>query len=293
VPPCACRGERTALTTIAPEATRVDDLSGREPVEPVEVVGGVDTHKDTHTAAVIDTAGRLVGSGTFAATGAGYGQLLGWLSSFGTLVLVGVEGTGVYGAGLAQYAQGQGVELVEVDRPDRKSRRFQGKSDPIDAEAAARAALGQVRTGKPKQRGGPVDALRTLRLARRSAVGHRADVMRQLKAVIVTAPDTLREQLRHLPNAVLIRTCAVLRPNVGDPLDVAVAEPLTAAKVTLRALARRWQTLTEEINEFDELITPLVAALNPDLLAHHGVGPDTAGQLIVTEVPPRPWRHRL
>jgi transposase len=270
------------MTTIAPEATRVDDTSGRKPVAVVEVVGGVDTHKDTHPAAVIDSAGRLLGSRTFAATGTGYGQLLGWLFSFGTLLLVGVEGTGVYGAGLAEHAQQQGVELVEVDRPDRKSRRFQGKSDPLDAEAAARAALARVRTGKPKQRGGAVDALRTLRVARRSAVQQRADVMRQLKAVLVTAPDTLREQLRYLPNAPLIRTCAGLRANVGDPLDVAVAEPLTAAKVTLRALARRWQTLTAEIDEFDELITPLVAALNPDLLARHGVGPETAGQLIVT-----------
>src|SRR3954468_2005988 len=270
------------MTTIAPERTPVDDTVGSELVEVVEVVGGVDTHKDTHTAAVIDSAGRLLGSRTFAATGTGYGQLLDWLVSFGTLLVIGVEGTGVYGAGLAEHAQGQGVDLVEVDRPDRKARRFQGKSDPIDAEAAARAALAQVRTGKPKQRGGPVDALRTLRVARRSAVQQRADVMRQLKAVLVTAPDALRGQLRTLPNAALIRTCAALRPLVGDPLEVAVADPLIAAKVTLRALARRWQALAEEIEEFDQLITPLVAALNPDLLARHGVGPDTAGQLIVT-----------
>jgi transposase len=106
--------------------------------------------------------------------------------------------------------------------------------------------------------------------------------MRQLKAVLVTAPEALRAQLRNLPDAALIGTCAALRPAVGDPLNVAVAEPLIAVKVTLRTLARRWQALTAEVNELEELITPLVAALNPDLLAHRGVGVDTAGQLLTT-----------
>jgi transposase len=264
------------MTTIAPHAAVVDPALERE------VLGGVDTHKDTHTAAVIDTVGRLLGSRQFRATAAGYAALLGWMRSFGPLLLVGVEGTGVYGAGLAEHLQAAGVALVEVDRPDRKRRRFDGKSDPIDAEAAARAALAQVRTGQPKQRGGSIDALRTLRVARRSAVQHRADVMRQLKALIVTAPEILRAQLRTLPDAALIRTCAALRPGVGDPHDVAVAEPLIATKVALRALARRWQSLTEEISDLEDLITPLVAALNPDLLARQGVGVDTAGQLLVT-----------
>src|SRR4051812_4665464 len=127
---------------------------------PVQVTGGVDTHKDTHTAAVVDSAGRMLGSARFSATGAGYTALLRWLGSFGALVLVGVEGTGVYGAGLARYLRGQGVPMVEIDRPDRKARRWQGKSDPVDAEAAARAALAQVRTGVPKHRDGTVEALR-------------------------------------------------------------------------------------------------------------------------------------
>jgi transposase len=107
----------------------------------VQVTGGVDAHKDTHTAAAVDAAGRALGSAQFPATVVGYAALLGWLRSFGTVVLVGVEGTGVYGAGLARYLAGQGVAMVEIDRPDRKTRRWQGKSDPVDAEAAARAAL--------------------------------------------------------------------------------------------------------------------------------------------------------
>jgi transposase len=264
------------MTTIAPST------AGTEATLDREVIGGVDTHKDTHTAAVIDTAGRLLSSAEFPASAAGYAALLEWLGGFGRVVLVGVEGTGVYGAGLAEHCQRQRVALVEVDRPDRKSRRFAGKSDPLDAEAAARAALAGVRTGQPKQRGGPVDALRTLRVARRSAMQQRADVMRQLKALVVTAPEQLRSQLRALPDANLIRTCAALRPAVADPLDLAVADPTVAAKVSLRVLARRWQQLSTELTELDALITPLVAALNPDLLARHGIGPDTAGQLLVT-----------
>jgi transposase len=263
--------------------TTMTPISPNTQVPPArEVVGGVDTHKDTHTAAVLDTSGRLLGSQQFRTTTAGYRALLDWLAGWGTVLLIGVEGTGVYGAGLVEHLQQHGVVLVEVDRPDRKSRRFAGKSDPLDAEAAARSALAQVRTGTPKQRGGPVDALRTLRVARRSAMQHRADVMRQLKALLVTAPEQLRAQLRDLPDASLLRTCAALRPQVGDPLDIAVAEPLTASKVGLRSLARRWQALTEDLTELDAVITPLVAALNPTLLARNGVGADTAGQLLVT-----------
>jgi transposase len=263
------------MTTIAlePDATTAPTAG--------EVVGEVDTHKDTHTAAAVDAAGRLLGTQTFATTAVGYQALLAWLQAFGRVVLVGVEGTGVYGAGLVELLQ-QHVTLVEIDRPDRKSRRFAGKSDPLDAVAAARAALSQVQTGTPKQRGGPIDALRTLRVARRSAVQHRATAMRQLKALLITAPDTLRAQLRDLPDAALIRTCAALRPAVGDPLDLAVAEPLTASKVALRSLARSYQRLTDEIADLDELLTPLVAAFNPTLLTRQGIGVDAAGQLLVT-----------
>jgi len=161
-----------------------------------EVTGGVDTHKDTHTVAALDASGRLLGHREFAATPAGYAGLLGWLRGFGQLVRVGIEGTGVYGAGLAGYLQGVGVELVEVDRPDRKTRRWQGKSDPVDAEAAARAAQSGRATGIPKTRGGQVDALRALRTARRSAVAARAEAQTQMKALILTAPEPLRTALR-------------------------------------------------------------------------------------------------
>lgn len=244
---------------------------------PTEVAGGVDTHQDTHTAAVIDQVGRVLGTECFPAGPAGYTALLAWMRSFGRLVRVGVEGTGVYGAGLARQLRDEHVEMVEVDRPDRKARRYQGKSDPIDAIAAARAALAGDRTGTPKQRDGRIEALRNLRVARRSAVDQRAEAQRQIKALVVTAPDDLRERLRGLPAKELIKVCAGLRPERAD-----AASPVTAAKIALRSLARRHQQLTEEIDDLDDLLEPLVAAINPGLVAANRVGTDVAGQLLVT-----------
>jgi transposase len=243
----------------------------------IEVAGGVDTHQDTHTAAVIDAVGRILGIEQFPATSPGYADLLAWMRRFGRLSRVGVEGTGAYGAGLARLLRDERVDVVEVDRPNRKTRRFQGKSDPIDAVQAAKTALAGDRTGTPKQRDGRIEALRNLRIARRSAVDQRADTQRQIKALIVTAPEELREQLRGLPVKALIAACANLQADRTH-----AAGPATAAKIALRSLARRHQQLTVEIADLDELLDPLVAAINPRLVATNGVGTDVAGQLLVT-----------
>ena len=224
----------------------------------IEVTGGVDTHQDTHTAVEVDAAGRVLGTREFAATAAGYRALLGWLRGHGALVLVGVEGTGVYGAGLARLLDAAAVPMVEVDRPDRKARRAQGKSDPADAIAAARAALAAVRTGVPKQRDGRVEALRNLRVARRSAVAGRATVLRQMRMLVVTAPEPLRASLRGRSARGLVAACAAARPDASN-----AADPAVAARVALRALARRHQQLTTEIDELDNTIAPLVAAAAP------------------------------
>lgn len=242
-----------------------------------DVFGGVDTHQDTHTAAIIDLVGRVLGTEQFPATASGYAALLAWMRGHGRLVRVGVEGTGAYGAGLARLLRDERVDVIEVDRPDRKTRRFQGKSDPIDAVQAAKAALAGERTGVPKQRDGRVEALRNLRVARRSAVEQRADTQRQMKTLIVTAPDELRAQLRGLSITKLIATCANLRPDRAD-----AAAPVTAAKLALRSLARRHQQLSTEITDLDELVEPLVATINPGLLTANGVGAETAGQLLVS-----------
>jgi transposase len=251
------------MTTIAQELT--------------EVTGGIDTHKDTHTAAAVDSAGRVLGVEQFTADAAGYRRLLTWLRSFGVLVLVGIEGTGAYGAGLACHLREQEVDMVEIDRPDRKSRRFQGKSDPVDAEAAARAALAAHRTGIPKQRDGRVEALRSLRVARRSAVRQRADLLRQMQALVITAPEGLRATLRELANTALVDTCARSRPDRSRAGD-----PTVGVRIALRSLARRHQHLSTEIDDLDELIAPLVTAICPALLDLNGAGPDVAGQLLVT-----------
>jgi transposase len=244
---------------------------------PAPVFGGVDTHADTHTAAVIDTAGRVLANQQFPATPVGYARLADWLAAHGQVQRVGVEGTGVYGAGLARHLAAAGVELVEVDRPDRKTRRFAGKSDPIDAEAAARAALSGRQTGVPKTRTGSVEAVRALRVARRSAIAARAAAQTQLRSLIITAPEPLRGQLRALTTRRLLATCAALRP---DPS--CAGDPVQATKTALRTLARRHAQLTEEIDDLDDLLAPLVRTINPALTAAHGVGTEVAGQLLVT-----------
>lgn len=248
-----------------------------QPQSIVEITGGVDTHQDTHTAAVIDTVGRVLGTEQFPAHQAGYIALVNWMRSFGSVARVGVEGTGAYGAGLARLLREQAVPVAEIDRPDRKSRRFQGKSDPIDAIAAARTALAGHRSGVPKQRDGRIEAVRTLRVARRSAVAQRADTQRQMKALIVTAPERVRHQLRGLPVRKLIALCTQL------PTDAAQAlRPDAATLIALRSLACRHQRLTEEITDLDGLLTSLVSQISPRLVAANGVGTEVAGQLLVT-----------
>jgi transposase len=238
-----------------------------------EVTGGVDTHGHTHHAAVIDSIGRHLADREFPATTAGYRDLLALLRSHGTLVAVGVEGTGAYGAELARVLAGAGVSVIDVDRPDRKTRRMKGKSDPIDAYAAATAVASGRATGSPKSRTGTVEAVRVLRIARRSAVKARTQAINQIRGLLVAAPGVLREQVADLPRAELIRALARARP--GQDLST----PLAATKAALRRLARRHQALDEEIAELDAEIGPLVRQAAPELLEVFGVGVETAGQL--------------
>lgn len=262
------------MTSVARRPAPVT-TSDEQPV--LEVIGGVDTHADTHTAAAIDATGRVFGTASFPATAAGYERLLSWLQGFGLLRVVGVEGTGAYGAGLARLLRSHHITLVEVDRPDRKTRRFAGKSDPIDAVAAAQAALSGRQDGTPKTRDGAVEALRSLRVARRALVDHRADLQRRIKTLLITAPEPLRAGMRGLGNTELVERCAGLRP---DPTRL--HEPLAATKYALRTLARRHRELTVEINALNTRIQPVVTAICPALLELPGIGPDNAGQLLVT-----------
>jgi transposase len=246
------------------------------PQEQVHVTGGVDTHGEQHVAAVLDDTGRLVATAAFSADAAGYRQLLAWLTSFGVLDRVGVEGTGCYGAGLARYLARQDVTVTEVNRPDRQARRRRGKSDPADAAAAARAALNGDATAVPKAGTGPAESLRALRAARRSAMKARTQAANQIAALTVTAPDPVRRRLAGLRPAARIAACARLRP-AGS-----IADPAVAARHALRLLARRHQALTAEVTDLDTAITALCAQASPALLATPGVGPDTASALLAT-----------
>ncbi|EWS80886.1 transposase [Brachybacterium phenoliresistens] len=241
-----------------------------------EVIAGVDTHGETHHAAVIDPLGRHLADEEFPASGAGYRDLLSWLGSHGTVAAVGVEGTGAYGAELARVLARGGLRVVEVDRPDRKTRRLKGKSDPIDAYAAATAVASGRATGVPKARDGIVEAIRALRVPRRSAVKARTQAINQARQLLITAPEALRAQLRGLSAIELATACVRLRPG-GD-----CSAPLGATKAALRRLGRRILILSEEITELDAELKTLTAQAAPTLLGRMGVGPDVAGQLLAT-----------
>lgn len=230
----------------------------------------------THHAAVIDEVGRPLGDREFPASPVGYRALLAWLRGQGELGRVGVEGTGAYGAALTRHLRVEGVTVVEVNRPDRQARAAVGKSDPLDAYAAARAALAGTAAGVPKTREGAVEVIRALRVARRGAVKARTQATNQLKALLLTGPAELREKLRPLRTAALIDTCARLRPT--GPLT----DPEQATKVALRRLARRHQHLSEEILAADADLKALVTATAPRLLTLCGVGVEVAGQLLCT-----------
>ena len=246
------------------ELVRADEMMG--------VVGGVDTHRDTHVGAVVDTAGRLLGSAQFRANATGYGQLVAWMESWGRISRVGVEGCGSYGAGLARHLIGAGIDVVEVMRPNRQLRRRRGKDDHTDAEAAARAALNGEATAVPKSGDGPVEWIRMLTVTRRSAVKARTQAANQLHALVVGAPEPVKDQLKDLKLKARIRVCSRFRPS-GE-------SSVSYAKQALRRLARRYQTLNTEITELETEIRRLCAKANPALLAAQGVGPHTAAALL-------------
>ena len=239
-------------------------------VETRAVTGGVDTHADTHMAAALDPVGGLLGVQEFPATPAGYARLLGWLGGFGTVCLVGIEGTGSYGAGLSRHVTAAGVRVVEVDRSDRQDRRRQGKSDPLDAVSAARAAQSGRARGAPKGRDGAVAAIRALMVAKRTARSERTQTINQARALVLTGPDDLRARFAGHAAAGL----AALRPRPGDVVGY-------ATRIALRELGQRAEFLDDQLERLDELIVPLVATRAPGLLALHGVGPDTAALLLV------------
>jgi transposase len=243
----------------------------------VETILGVDTHLDFHVAVAVDHLGRRLGELSVPTTVKGYERLLRWAEGFGPLRCAGVEGTSSYGAGLARHLGAKGIEVLEVERPKRWQRSScrKVKSDPSDAESAARAVLAGETSGVPKSGDGRVEMIRALRAARRSAMKARTQAANQLQGLRVTAPEELRRRLRGLSTKKLVSVAARFR--FGDePREVP-----TATKFALRSVARRYEALSAEIVELDAHLGRLVAQAAPGLVSLPGVGTENAATLLI------------
>ena len=261
-----------------------------------DITGGVDTHRDFHVAAATDALGHDLGTHRFPTTTAGYTALLAWLHGFGPVTAVGVEGTGSYGAGLTLHLHTHGITVIEVNRPNRQTRRRTGKSDPADAIAAAVATLAGKATAAPKLRTGPVESVRVLRVVRDQLVTARTATINILHALIVTAPQDLRDSLQGLPSAALITHCAGLdtpalparglrgaaRTQATAALATALRDSPTAVRLALAQLAQTIGDYDTRLRDVDTALRTLVSAIAPRTMALYGLGPDTTGQLLTT-----------
>ncbi|WP_313061975.1 IS110 family transposase [Agrobacterium cavarae] len=241
------------------------------------VVGGLDTHKDLHVAAVVDDYDRVLETRSFPTTRNGYRLMLAWMRTFGELQRVGVECTGSYGAGLLRYMQAADVEVLVVTIPDRHDRRRRGKNDDLDAQAAAHAAFAERRTVTPRSRDGMVESLRVLKACRKTAVNARRIALQLIQNTIIAAPDVLRDQLRRMTRMQLVQLLAAWRPDLTACRDVEVAY-----RITLKSLGRRYLELHGEVADLDMMIAAIVEDLAPDLVERNSVGHNSAAQLLLT-----------
>ena len=248
----------------------VDQEGGRS----VQVVIGVDTHQDKHVAVAIDRQGVRLEELRTVATTNGYEELERWSLGLGEIQAFGIEGTGSYGAGVTRYLTRRGHTVVEVNRPDRSTRYRKGKSDPTDAEMAARAVLAGVADATPKSGEGEVEMIRMLKSAKDSAVKARTQAINQMKALVVTAPAELRETLDGLAAGALVTRCKSFRTGRLDG-------PLAAARYTLRSLARRYRQLSKEVHDLEAELDRLTRTAAPALVDGFGIGPDTAATLLI------------
>lgn len=240
-----------------------------------QVILGVDTHAEVHVAAVITVMGVLLGTRSFPTTAAGYTALLAWARGHGRLRRAGVEGTSSHGTALNRHLRRHQVQVIEVNRPDRATRRRRGKTDAVDAESAARSVLAGQTTAIAKTGDGSVEMIRMFKVAKDSAVKARTQAINQLRAMLARAEPSLRESLAGLGLATLVRRCAELP-------DTNVRDLGTATTQVLRTLAHRIQTLEQEIRSHQQQLTALITDCAPKLLEQHGIGPDTAAALLIT-----------
>ena len=242
----------------------------------LKVIAGIDTHADTHHVAVITEAGVHVGDKEFLAVGSGYRKIIEFISGFGRIIAVGVEGTGSYGAELSRVLSKDGIHVLEVMRPNRQRRRLKGKSDSLDAYQAAESALAGRGTATPKTRDGAVESLRVLRAERATAMRARVAVMNQVQSILVSAPEPLRAKYRGLTSEARMAALEKTRP-AGD-----MSEPLNATGTALKRLAVRYRALHQELALIDVELDAIITTIAPMLRDLHGVGTDVASQLLVT-----------
>jgi len=245
----------------------------------VEFVIGVDTHKQTHTAAIVDRLGGVSKTFEFSAGPAGYREVLGRVTAPGGVRVWGVEGTGSYGAGLTEFLQDAGERVVEVERPGRPRRRNGAKSDAIDAVRAARHVLASEHLIEPR-RGGEREAVRVLLATRNGAVVARTKALNHLQALVVTAPQRLRSRLEGLSTTQLARQASRLRLGADQPVEY------QATVRAMRACARRGLSCGEEATELEAELERILADQVPHLLAEPGVGPISAAAIYLA------WSHR-
>jgi transposase len=251
----------------------------------LNVIGGVDTHKQTHYAAVIDDQGKKLGHHEFPARASGYAALLAWMRSFGHVVAIGVESTGSFGATLTRFVVAAGEEVVEVNKPNRQARHRDGKSDRLDAEQIARSVLAATGVATPKSKSGPIEVIRTLRVARASAIRARTQAFNNLFGTMIAAPSSVRDDLVELTKRTFVNRCLALQPETEDLLEL-IENPdrlvLASVKLTLRDLARRWKMLDAEVKALSHQIHAVVTHVAPKLVELFGVSSELAGQFLVT-----------
>lgn len=245
-------------------------------VQGSRVVVGVDTHADTHHVAVITEYGKPIADQAFPTTAAGYREALTFITGFGEVLQVGMEGTGTYGAALTKVLQSQGLLVIEVNRPDRQQRRLKGKTDPLDAYRAAQSVIAGRSTAVPKAKDGPVECLRVLRASRVSAMKSRSAAINQIKGLLISAPETLRSKYQGMNTAAMVGAMARSRPS-GH-----LADPSFVTARVLKALALRYQHLSAEIDETTAQLQDILESYAPMLQELTGVGTDVASQLLVT-----------
>lgn len=238
------------------------------------IVVGVDTHKHAHVAVALDQVGAVIGEITIPVDRAGYAQLQQWAAELGERAEFGIEGTGSYGAGLTSFLRRHGHLVLEVNRPDRRIRYLQGKTDVIDAETAARAVLTGAVTAVPKTADGTVEMIRQIKIAKDTAVKSRSQAIITLKTILVNAPAELREELEPLNDRELLERCRELRYESMDT-------PLDAARYTLRALADRYRALDHEVRLHERVLATLTDRVAPALTSRFGIAEDSAAELLL------------